>query len=278
MALGLTPAAISNSISRLESRLGVVLFQRSTRNVSLTTEGVILRDFSAPLISRLGEIERNIIQASSAAGGVLRITTGAIYAHHRLAKLIPQFHQRYPNIGVELNISNSMMNLLDDSFDVAIRIGDCNEPNLIYRPLKIAPLGLYASPKYIAQYGSPRMLSDLDQHKLIQFILPSNGKPLPWLLKDSEGLEFKYDYASSIKISDNPMACIDLAISGGGIVQTYNFIANKHVARGDLEEVLPEVNGAKRTFYLVYKPNRYFSARIRAFIDFMIECELADSV
>lgn len=277
VAMGLTPAAISNSISRLENRLGVILFQRSTRSISLTTEGEILRNFSAPLISRVAEVERNIAQANSITGGVLRITTGAIYAHYRLSKIIPLFNQAYPGISVEMNISNAMMNLLDDSFDAAIRIGDCSEPSLMYKPLKVAPLGLFASPSYISRYGSPSTIDQLSDHKLIQFILPSNGKPLPWLLKNNDGQEFKYPYTSPIKISDNPMACVDLAVSGGGIVQTYDFVAEKYVARGELVEVLPIVNGATRTFHLVYKPNRYLSARIRAFIDFILASESDES-
>ncbi|WP_348751959.1 LysR family transcriptional regulator [uncultured Aquincola sp.] len=269
-ALGVTPAAVSRSIARLEQRLGVRLFVRSTRSIRLTGDGELYRTECQQALEQIAEAERAITGHQRTPSGLLRISVPTTYAHHRLLPLLPAFNAAYPGVALELNISNRNVDLVDDGYDLVIRLGEPQDSRLIARKLEDATLGLFASPAYLQARGTPHRLQDLTAHDCIQFILPSTGRPLPWLLRDASGGVVEHHFKSSRQVHEDVLGVVTWARAGGGISQIYHFIAEEAVRRGELVEVLPQLAGATRPFSILYPQNRHLSARVRAFVEFLV--------
>jgi DNA-binding transcriptional LysR family regulator len=267
---GVTPAAVSRAISRIESRLGVRLFARSTRQVKLTDDGSAYYAQCREGLALIADAGRALGGARATPTGVLRVSVPTTYGHYRLLPWLPTFMARYPQITVEVNVSNRNIDFVDEGFDIAIRLGAPQDSRLVAIPLEEAALAVYAAPSYLAGRGIPRTLQELDSHVLAQFVLPSTGKPLPWLFQEA-GRDVELILASPFRCSDDPLAAISFAIAGGGLCQTYRFIAAQAVARGELVEVLQPFAGRSRPFSLLYPQNRHLSAKVRAFVDFLRE-------
>jgi len=268
--LGLTPASVSRSISRLEKRLGARLFLRTTRSIRLTREGELYRQECQQALEQIAEVERAITGQQKVPSGVLRISVGNIYARHRLIPLLPAFTQRYPQIELELGVSSRLADFVDDGYDLAIRLGIPRDSRLIAHKLEDAPLGVFATPAYLQQRGTPKNLEELARHDCIQFILPSTGRPMPWIFRSPTGEELDFNFRSRLRVLEDALGCVDWAIAGGGLFQIYHFIAQPLVERGELVEVLQDYGGRCRQFSILYPQNRHLSARVRAFVDFMV--------
>jgi DNA-binding transcriptional LysR family regulator len=268
-ALGVTPAAISRSIARLEDRLGVRLFARTTRQVSLTDDGRVYAEQCRQALAQLQEAERVLSGRQSVASGDLRISLPTTYAHHRVLPLLPEFMRRYPKMSIELNIDNRNIDLVDSGYDLAIRLGEPEESRLIARKLEAAALGVYASPAYLQAAGKPKSLADLNKHACIQFVMPSTGKIMPWSFVE-KGQPIEVRLSAAVRCSHDVLGCVSYAAAGGGLCQTYNFIVADRVRRGELLEVLKNFRGRTRPFYLLYPQNRHLSAKVRVFVDYLL--------
>lgn len=268
--LGLSAPAVSRSISRLEQRLGVSLFTRSTRHMTLTQDGVLYADECRSALRQISEAEDMLSGRQNRPTGLLRISVPTTYAHFRLGPCLPVFTRMYPDIQIELNISNENIDFVGDGFDLAIRLGQLPDSGLISRRLETAPLGIFASSHYLARNPAPLSLADLDQHQLIPFELPSSGRPLAWLFKDGD-TEVEIVPNSQIVLSGDFLGCVGHALAGGGLVQAYDFIADAYVRSGKLVEVLKPFRGRSRNFSLIYPQNRQMIPRVRAFIDFLTQ-------
>ena len=268
--LGVTPASVSRSIKRLEDRLHVRLFSRTTRNVRLTAEGELYWHECQRALEQIAEAERAITGNQTVPSGILRITSGTLYANFRLLPYLKKFTESYPQIDLELSLSNRVVDIVDEGFDLAIRIGTPKDSRLIAHKLEDASVGVFATPDYLAKHGVPQTLEDLSKHDCIQFILPSTGRAMPWIFHDREGKEIDYTFPSRFKILDDALGCITWGQAGCGLFQTYHFIAESGVACGELVEVLQDYGGRSRQFSVIYPQNRHLSARVRAFVDFML--------
>lgn len=269
--LGLTPASVSRSISRLESRLGVRLFARTTRHIRLTNEGELYRQQCQQALEQIAEAERIITGNQKVPSGLLRLSVGTPYAYYRLLPLLPKFQAAYPQIDVELSISNRVVDFVEEGFDLAIRLGIPQDSRLIAHTLEDASLGVFAAPSYLKTRGTPMSLADLETHDCIQFVLPSTGRAMPWIFKDTEGRDIDFDFRSRHRVHEDVLGCVNWAIAGGGLFQIYHFIAEAAVKRGELVEVLHNTGLRTRRFSILYPQNRHLSARVRAFVDFMVE-------
>lgn len=269
-ALGVTPAAVSRSIGRLEARLGVRLFVRTTRRIRLTPDGELYRTQCQEALDQIAEAERAITGNQRSPSGTLRISVPTTYGHFRLLPLLPRFQDAYPDIEIEIDISNRNIDFVEAGFDLAIRLGEPPESRLIARRLENASLGVFAAPVYLDRYGTPAALHELRQHRCIQFVLPSSGRPMPWLFKDSMGRDVDFAFDSRQRILEDVLGCVNLARGGGGICQIYHFIASEAVARGELMEIMRDSGGRSRPFSILYPQNRHLSARVRAFVDFLV--------
>lgn len=267
--LGLTPASVSRSIARMEERLGVRLFTRSTRNVRLTSEGNCYWQECQRALEQIAEAERAITGNQKIPSGVLRITVGTLYANYRLLPLLPSFQAAYPQIELEVSLSSRNVDFADEGFDLAIRLGEPPDSRLVAHKLEDASVGVFAAPAYLAQHGEPKILAELQQHDCLEFILPSTGKPMPWLFKDAQGKAIEQLIRGRMRVLDDAQGCISWGRAGGGIFQTYHFIANDMLQKGELVEILQPYAGRCREFHILYPQNRHLSARVRRFVDFM---------
>jgi DNA-binding transcriptional LysR family regulator len=269
-ALGLTPAAVSRGVGRLEERLGNKLFRRTTRSMQLTDDGRLYFDQCRAALGQIEDAERTITGQLAQARGLLRISVPSTYAHYRLLPRLPAFRALYPDVALDINISNRNIDFVDEGYDVAIRQGNPPDSRLVARKLEDAPVGVYASPAYLRARGAPQNLSDLQdaaKHTLLPFVLPSTGRAMPWLfVQDGQPLELAPH--SSVQVSEEPLGAVMLARAGMGLVQTMGWIAHSYAA--ELTEVLQPFAGRTRPFYVLYPQNRHLAARVRVLVDYLM--------
>jgi DNA-binding transcriptional LysR family regulator len=269
-ALGLTPAAVSRGVGRLEERLGNKLFRRTTRSMQLTDDGRLYFDQCRAALGQIEDAERTITGQLTQARGLLRISVPSTYAHYRLLPRLPAFRALYPDVELDINISNRNIDFVDEGYDVAIRQGNPPDSRLVARKLEDAPVGVYASPTYLRARGAPQNLSDLQdaaKHTLLPFVLPSNGRAMPWLfVQDGQPLELAPH--STVQVSEEPLGAVMLARAGMGLVQTMGWIAHSYAA--ELTEVLQPFAGRTRPFYVLYPQNRHLAARVRVLVDYLM--------
>jgi DNA-binding transcriptional LysR family regulator len=267
-AAGVTPAAISRSIARLEERLGVRLFVRTTRQIRLTEGGQRYYEQCRSALQQLIEAERTVTGGQAAPAGPLRISVPTPYGHYRLLPLLPQFRQLYPDVTVEVHISNRNIDFGGESYDMAIRGRDPADSSLVARKLEDAELVLVASPAYLKRAGRPASLADLQQHECMQFDLPSTGRKIPWLFHVN-GKQVDVATTGGYTCAEDVLGIVTLARAGAGLAQTYRFIVERDLAEGALVELLPGHGGTSRPFFLLYPHARHLSLRVRTFVDFL---------
>ena len=271
---GVTPAAVSRSISRLEERLGSRLFVRTTRSIRLTDSGRTFFQQCRQALTQLVEAQQEVMGAQSVPSGQLRISVPTTYAHHRLLPLLPTFRALYPQVSVDIHISNRNIDFVAEGYDLAIRVRAQPDSSLIARLLEDAELVVVAAPAYLQRAGTPQTLQDLPSHECIQFELPSNGRRIPWLFQ-VQGQEHEFAGQAGYSISHDVLGGVTLAKHGAGLFQTYKFIVEQELADGTLVEVLKPFGGRSRPFTLLYPHGRYVPHRVRAFVDFLMACRHA---
>jgi len=267
-AAGVTPAAVSRSIARLEERLGARLFVRTTRQIRLTDGGKLYFEQCRQALSQLTDAERQLSGSQGKPAGPLRISAPTPYAHYRLLPLLGEFRRLYPDVTVDIHVSNRNIDFADEGYDLAIRGRDPADSTLIARKLEDAELVLVASPAYLKRAGKPRSLDDLPRHECIQFELPSTGRRIPWLFT-VDGKAAEVATSGGLCCAEDVLGIVTLARSGAGLTQTYRFIVEQDLARGDLVELLPRHGGTARPFFLLYPHARHLSLRVRTFVDFL---------
>jgi DNA-binding transcriptional LysR family regulator len=266
---GVTPAAISRSISRLEQRLGVRLFSRTTRSVKVTNEGELYWKECQIALDQIAEAERAITGAQTVPSGLLRISVSAAYGTYRLLPLMPRFTEAYPQIEIELSISDKIIDFVEEGFDLAIRLGIQRDSRLVAYKLEDASLGVFSTPYYLRKKGTPLSLNDLEEHDCIQYVSPNTGRPMQWLFTDEKGAEIEQPIRSRLRVLNDALGCVAWVNAGGGLYQTYRFAAAEALKRDDLVEVLQKYAGRSRPFSILYPQNRHLSAKVRAFVDFL---------
>jgi DNA-binding transcriptional LysR family regulator len=234
----LTPAVVSWSISRLEQRLGVRLFLRTTRAVKLTSEGELYWKECQLALEQIAEAERAITGAQTVPSGPLRISVSAAYGTFRLLPLMPTFTELYPQIDIEISISDKIIDCVEEGFDLAIRLGIPQDSRLVAFKLEDAMLGEFGMPTYLAKKGKPRGINDLTEHDCIQYISPNTGRPLQWLFTDEQGALIKKQITSRMRVLNDALGAVAWVNAGGGLYQTYRFAVGDALRRGDLVEVL----------------------------------------
>lgn len=269
-AAGVTPAAVSRAISRLESRLGVRLFVRTTRTLKLSDAGREYYEQCRAALNQLVEAERLVTGRQSAPSGVLRISMPTPYGHYRVLPLLPEFSRRYPEVSVEFHLSNRNIDFADEGFDLAIRGRAPEDSTMISRQLEDAELVVVAAPDYLARAGTPRQPDDLKAHNCIQFVLPSNGRNIPWLFRE-DGQDIELPTSGLYGCAEDILGAVTLTRAGGGVFQTYRYIVADDLKTGRLVELMPQSGGRSRPFCLIYPHARHVPLRVRVFVDFLVE-------
>ncbi|MEI5995982.1 LysR family transcriptional regulator [Paraburkholderia bengalensis] len=269
-AASVTPAAVSRSVARLEARLGVRLFIRTTRQIRLTDAGRRYFEQCRAALNQLADAEREATGQQSTPSGVLRISMPTPYSHYRVLPLLAEFRARYPDVTVETHLSNRNIDFADEGFDLAIRGRAPDDSGLIARTLEDAELVVVASPAYLKSAGTLDTPDDLIRHECIQFALPSTGRNIPWLFRlDGEDIEMAT--RGGYGTSGDVLAGATLARHGAGLFQTYRFVVERDLKDGTLQEVLAPYGGRSRPFVLLYPHARHLSSRVRCFVDFLME-------
>jgi DNA-binding transcriptional LysR family regulator len=269
VALATTPSVLSRAITRLETKLGTQLVRRTTRRISLTEAGRIYLDQVRAAFETIEQAER-AVQGEGAVAGRVRLSASTTYGHYQLPEKLTRFALKHPSVAVELSIANRNVDLVAEGYDLAIRLGQLPDSGMIGRKLGDAPLRLVASPGYIARRGMPGSLEELAAHTCLPFIMPSTGRPAPWLFR-VDGAYLDWMPHGPIRVADDVLGTVSLTEAGLGICQTYDFVVRERLARGSLVELLPEFGGRSRPFSLIYPPHRNLSAATRALIDCLLE-------
>lgn len=270
--LGISASAVGKNVARLEHKLGVRLFNRSTRSVNLTAEGALLLIRCKHILEQIQEAESELTSSATQPAGKLRVSLPAA-GYRLLLSALPIFSQRYPLVELDLDFSDRMVNIIDEGFDVAIRSGELADSRLTSKKLGVFSFILCASPSYLKSYGIPVTPEDFAAHRCIFFRLPSTGQIQPWELHDlRHGAEHS---AYSVLTVNNIEAAIGLSLSGMGISYLPDFAVREALASGKLKEVMKGCCIRQGYFSAVWPSSRYLSPRVRCFIDFIAESGLS---
>jgi DNA-binding transcriptional LysR family regulator len=267
-ALRMTPSAVSKLIARLEARLGARLVNRSTRKLQLTPEGSAFYDRALSILADLDEAERSAA-AGAAPRGRLRVNTNVPFGTHYLIPLLPDFLSRHPEVTVEVTLTDTIVDLLEDRADVAIRVGPLKSSQLVARKLGESRMMLLAAPSYLDMHGTPQNPEDLTRHNLLgfSFARQSNG----WPFRDSKGNVSAVVPTGNAQISDGESMRL-LVLTGLGISRLSWFHVGPDVETGRLVPLLEAYNpGDTESIHAVYVGGGHLPARVRALLDYLVE-------
>ncbi|MFT5120769.1 MAG: DNA-binding transcriptional LysR family regulator [Psychrobacter glaciei] len=263
----LSPQLVSKYIAKLEEQLHTRLLNRTTRKVSVTEAGSQYFIHAQQILLSIDEMEAQLGGLQQLPKGILRISAPVSFALKHMAKLVTDFQARYPSVTVDLQLSDRKVDIVEEGFDVALRIGQLESSSLIAK--KIAPIRvvLCASPDYLNIHGTPKRLEDLEAHRYLHY---------SYMNIETKGHVFKYLKAkqlkeSSVFRSNNGDVLVEAAIEGAGLVLQPTFIASKALNAGKLVVVLPEYEPTPIGLYAIYAHRKLLPHKIRCFIDFMAD-------
>lgn len=269
-SLDMPIATVSKQVQELEAHLGVRLLQRTTRRVTVTSEGQDYYAKCTRLLRDLEDIDASFSLARGRPRGQLRVDVGGSTARDVLIPLLPDFLARYPEIRLELGVSDRAVDLVSDNMDCVIRGGPLDSSSLIARRLGEAALITCASPAYLRQYGTPAYPDELKNgHRLVAYVFSQSGRAVPFRFeRDGEKTEIKVEHRVGVNESNAHLAA---ALAGLGLVQTFGYAAAAALREGALVEVLRPWRPAPYPFHVVYPQSRHVTHRLRVFMDWLQE-------
>ncbi|RWM06334.1 MAG: LysR family transcriptional regulator [Mesorhizobium sp.] len=267
--LRMTPSAVSKLIARLEARLGARLISRSTRKLQLTPEGAAFHDSGVRILADMVAAEREAA-AGAAPRGRLRINSYVPFGQHRLMPLMPRFLERYPEISVEAVLTDSVIDLMEERADIAIRAGPLRESRLVARKLGQSRMVVVASPAYLKARGTPRVPADLVGHNLLAFGFVRHIDRLPFA--NAKGAPVMIPIAGNATVSDGEAMRLT-TLAGAGVARLARWHVEPDIAAGRLVPLLEAFNpGDEEPTHAVYVgQGKHLPARVRAFLDFLAE-------
>ena len=259
--LGLTPAAISKSLARLEQQLGVRLVQRSTRTSRITDEGARFIEKASAALRLLDDAVTEVSQAAGKPSGVVRLSTGVAFGRMWVLPALPALAERFPELTLEVELDNMPVDMVARGIDIAIRGGSVPDADYVTRRVCKLPLVLVASPAYLARAGVPRAHGDLERHRCIQLRFAEGGAA-PWLFRVNGRRVPVMPHAALV--ANDSEGVVELALAGGGIAQCGLYQALPDLQAGRLKMVLADTHEAgAREFVLVYPHRQFLAPRVR---------------
>ncbi len=270
--LGLTPSAVSKLIGRLEERLGLRLLQRTTRQLRPTAEGEAYFARARGLLDELRDMDAEIAGERGAARGLLRVNCSVGLGLSQLTRLVPDFLQRHKQVRLELALEDRFVDLVGEGFDIGIRLGRRPESALRSRQLGTIARRIFASPAYLERMGTPRTPEDLAQHNCLNFSTMAwlNAWPLKTgrERQPTRGVDVSGNF-----LGNNGELLYQMALEGVGIMRLADFMVADDIRAGRLVPLLEEFDPRESVpLYLVWPAQRFEPPRLRAFIDYMVEC------
>lgn len=270
-SLNMSKSSVTQLVQQLEVRLRVKLLNRTTRQVNVTADGAAYYERVTRLLSDLEEVEAGLIDATTKPMGKLRVDVPGPLGRILLVPALPAFLERYPDIQIDVGVSDRMVDLIGENVDCVLRGGELMEQSLIARRVGDLRYGVCAAPRYLQRAGTPSHPSEVidGRHRIVGFNSARTGKPLPFALyRDGERIELR---ARCIVSVDDGGAYLAAALSGLGIARLPHFMSEHHVARGELVPLFEGWRSDSQPLYLAYPQNRRVGAKLRVFLDWVSE-------
>ncbi len=266
--LGVAKSAVSRRLKELEEHLGVELFHRTTRRLNLTDTGRSFYHQSVRILEDVLEAELATSQAHVTLQGPLKVALPSSFGLMHMGPAISDFLQAHPQIDFELDFNDREIDLMQEGFDLAVRIANLPDSSLIARHLASINFVICASPVYLERMGTPQRPDELTEHQCLVYSLLSDFES--WHLKDNHGKEIKVKIHPFLKASTGEFLR-DSAVAGQGIILVPSFIAYKEIESGALVPILEDYEPLQIEAYAIYPQTRHLSQRVRAFVDFLIK-------
>jgi LysR family transcriptional regulator, regulator for bpeEF and oprC len=260
-------SGVSKSVNRLEKRLGVRLFTRTTRRVALTVEGEQFYARSRDILEALADAESELADASLALRGRIRIDMPIVYGERHGVPALMAFREQHPGVDLDIRLSDDFTNLVEEKIDLAIRFGELGDSRIKAKRLGIGRMVTCASPSYFARRGKPKTIVDLTMHDCIAYQFRSSQRLFNWRFL-ANGSVIEIEPKTSIIVNDGA-AHRRLALLGAGIIQDLDYSLGEEIERGELVEVLSAHSTPAFPLTLVWAAGRYQARRVRALIDFL---------
>lgn len=265
--LGLSKSVVSKQVTRLEKSVGARLLNRTTRAMSLTEAGTVLYDFCARIVEELDQARHAMGLLHSAPRGLLRISASVAFGTMHIAPALPEFLARHPEVRIDMVIADRFVDLAEEGFDLAIRIAQDPGQNLVARRLAAVHRKICATPGYFALHGIPESPADLERLNCLTY---THFNPQdPWRLRGPAG-DISVAASGNLRLNDDE-ALSKAVLAGLGVALLPTFIVGEDLQSGRLQSVLSDYVPLERQVYAVYLPNRHLPAKVRAFIDFLLE-------
>jgi len=265
-ALRLTPSAVSRSIARLETRLGVRLIQRTTRSLTLTGEGESYRDRISALLAEVDAVEQSLGRERRGPHGMLRINASVPFGTHCLLPILPRFLDANPAVTIDLALSDMLVDLIEERADIAIRIGPLRDTRLRAKKLGHSEMALVASPGYLAQHGTPTTPEDLTGHLCLKFSFRRSVDSWPFRI----GTRTVQRPVEGPFLGNSGEVVRLMAVAGGGIARLGRFHVAADLTAGRLVEILTPFNpGDGEDIHALYEGHDRLALRVRAFLNFL---------
>lgn len=265
--LGISASAVSKAIVRLEERLGVRLFHRSTRTINLTPEGAIFLERCRRILCEVESAEAELLQTQSAPKGKLRISLPSVGT--LFMPKLATFKRRYPDIELDFDYSDRLVDVIEEGFDAVIRTGEPSDSRLMSRRLGSCRRVIVGAPSYFSQAGVPHDPADLTRHACLLYRFPSTGKLDTWPVTRSADMSAVELRISMVTNTLDPQVCF--AEQGLGIACLPEIAVRQQLHDGKLVTVLDEYNHESMAFHVLWPSSRHLSPKIRAFVDFIAE-------
>lgn len=266
--LELSKSVVSKYVTRLEIRLGARLLNRTTRRLSLTEVGRVFYTRSQRGLQELEEANAEVSRLQGAPRGTLRLNAPMSFGVLHVAPALPDFLSCYPELSVDMNLDDRQVDLVEEGFDLAIRISDLPDSSLVARRLGPCRHVVCAAPTYLQRHGIPRTPEDLREHNIITYRYQAS--PNEWHFLCAEGKCVSVPVSGSVQMN-NSLALRETLLQGIGITLTPTFVVGADIRAGRLQPVLSNYHTQALSIYIIYPQRRHLSPKVRAFVDFMAE-------
>ncbi|MFC0709964.1 LysR family transcriptional regulator [Azorhizophilus paspali] len=265
--LGVSASAVGKSVARLEEKLGVRLFHRSTRSITLTAEGTLFLERSRRILAEIEAAELELSQATAVPRGRLRVSLPLVSS--LVLPVLCEFMREYPEIELDLDFTDRMVDVVEEGFDAVVRTGEPADSRLSARRLGTFQMRLVASPDYLTRRGTPVTPSDLHQHTCLHYRFPNSGKLETWALRQTPG-EPELQLPTSM-ICNNIETRVCFALQGLGVAYLPDFAIREPLANGRLVPILTDRVERSGVFHVLWPGSKHPSPKVRALVDFLSE-------
>lgn len=269
--LHMSKTTVTQLVQQLETRLRVKLLNRTTRKVNVTADGAVYYERAVRLLAEMDDAETSLSSASAVPRGRLRVDVPSPFARLVLVPALPAFHARYPDIQIDMGVSDRVVDIIGENVDCVVRGGTLLDQSLMARSLGDLQLGAYAAPAYLANHGTPIDPRDLEgtHHRIVGFLWARSGKTYPYVMqRDGEQLEVQGQHAFAF---DDGNAYLAAGVAGLGVIWLPTYMAEVHRERGELVPLFADWSFESMPMHVAYPPNRHVSAKLRVFIDWVVE-------